>query len=87
MDTDDDPLTLAVIGGVVFAGVQAGKSGGVDIPKTEALQASKEAEPLSQATDEQKKRKRLKSSLLTEGFGRPKLGIPGLEAIGKSATL
>ncbi len=87
MAESDDPLTLAVVGGLVFAGVQAGKSGSIDIPKTEALQASKEAEALPQATDEDKKRKRRQASLLTEGFGKPKLGIPGLEAVGSSATL
>lgn len=80
MDTSDDPVTVAMVGGAVFGVVQASKtsrpSGSGATPK--AGQEIKTAEPVETLSEQAKKNRRQAASVLASRFGKPILGIPGL---------
>lgn len=59
-------------------GTGRGARGGFQIPSKQAEQAKKTAEPVAQLSEQAKKNKRLRASMLTRGWGKPKLGEPGL---------
>ncbi len=61
-DTTDDALGL----------------GGTDIPSVEARNETRTAEPASQLTDEQRRRRLQRRSAATRGLTPPRLSQPGL---------
>ena len=71
MDTSDDFL-----GG-----------GDVDLPTKTAEPIKRTAEALPQGTEASNKNKRLSASMLTSGFAKPQLGVPGLKATNKANIL
>ena len=80
MDTSDDPVSLAIIGGVAYGATQVGKGGGGGGGQ-QALptaQATKTAEPVEQLSEQAKRNRRLAASSLTKQFAEPTLGIPAL---------
>lgn len=88
MDEMDDPITLTALaigaGGMgVMAATETGpfadKNGGFGgMPSSEAEQATATAAPVTQLSEQAKKTKRLKASMLTRDWGGPKLGMAGL---------
>jgi len=61
--------------------------GGVDLPSKQAENVKRTAEALPQDTEASRTSKRLSASLLTKGFTKPALGLPGLRAINKTNVL
>lgn len=63
----------------------AGLFGGKDdfeMPKIQAEQAKRTAEPLEQLSEAAKKSRRLAASFLTQDFKKPKLGKSGILGVG-----
>lgn len=61
------------------AGGFSGKGGGFGgLPSIEAESARQTAGPVTQLSEQAKKTKRLKASMLTRDWGKPTLGTPGL---------
>ena len=79
MTESDDPVTVAIVGGAIFAGSQMSKKASKpDIPVQAKEQAKKTAVPLEQLSEQAKKNKRLQASMLTKDWAEPKLGFGGL---------
>ena len=59
-----------------------GLGGGGDIPSVRAQTEKRTAAPVDEGTEESRKTRRRRASLLTRDFGEPKLGIA--ELLGKT---
>ena len=55
-----------------------GLGGGPSIPSVRAETTKRTAAPVEQVSDEARRNRRRRASLLTKDFGVPKLGIPEL---------
>ncbi|MDD5010499.1 MAG: hypothetical protein PHQ00_00075 [Phycisphaerae bacterium] len=88
MDTSDDPITMAVIGGAfVASGAMSGGGGSsIDMPTATAESGkTATATPIKQTSEQEKINKRLAASLLTKNWSQsPTLGKKGLLGLGSN---
>ena len=93
MDTSDDPVTVAVIGGSFIAAEESRKSASKAASKSRKQQASATAEgkrladeaankttaaPVGGLSEQAKRTRRFNASTITREFAPPQLATPGL---------
>ncbi len=77
METSDD------VGSIVSSVFGGGGDDSVDLPRQKAENVRRTAEPVEQVSEKARKKRRLRGSVLTEGFAPAKLSQPGLLGIGQ----